>query len=121
MEPKNLTGFVYIWWQISTNKYYIGSHLGSLTDGYICSSSLILNLIQENPADWNRQIVLQGQIKYCRQIEREIIAQCIQDQRCYNQAIRSGSEIQFKDIDLHRQQLTAAQRHILDLLGDDYA
>lgn len=35
---KDYFGFIYIWWDKRRNKYYIGSHMGSIDDGYICSS-----------------------------------------------------------------------------------
>ena len=33
-----MSGFVYIWRDRKHNRYYIGSHWGSETDGYVCSS-----------------------------------------------------------------------------------
>ena len=118
MDTSHLKGFVYIWWEISTGKYYIGSHLGTPTDGYICSSQLILNKIQTNRQDWHRERVLEGQLKYVRTTEKEIIAACLDDDLCYNQAIEAGSRIVFKDIDLTIDTVSEEARNILQILGE---
>jgi hypothetical protein len=53
--------FVYKWTEPSTGKWYIGSRAKKgchPNDGYLCSSKFVKRLIEANPADWKRDIVL---------------------------------------------------------------
>lgn len=51
------TGFIYRWFDKLTNLYYIGKHRGSLNDGYISSSAIMLNEYYQRPGDFNREIL----------------------------------------------------------------
>jgi hypothetical protein len=120
MEAAQLKGFVYLWSQRETGKYYVGSHLGSPNDGYICSSKLIEDNVRNNPRQWHRDILVEGQIQTIRQIEREIIAALVKDPLCLNQAISSGAPIKFKDLDLTHDAMTEEQRLMAKMIGEDY-
>ena len=48
--------FVYHWFNHETGKRYIGSHYGSLDDGYICSNKLVQASFKKNPFAWTREI-----------------------------------------------------------------
>lgn len=50
-------GFVYIWRDRKHNRYYIGSHWGTVEDGYICSSSWMRNAYKRRPNDFKRRVV----------------------------------------------------------------
>lgn len=50
-------GFVYIWRDRKHNRYYIGSHWGSVDDGYICSSKWMKHAIKRRPEDFKRRII----------------------------------------------------------------
>jgi len=53
--------FVYKWTELSTGKWYIGSRAKKgchPNDGYLCSSKFVKRLIEENPSDWRRDVVL---------------------------------------------------------------
>jgi hypothetical protein len=55
--------FVYHWQELSTNKWYIGKRTSKgchPNDGYICSSNIVLPLIQANPTNWKRTIIAIG-------------------------------------------------------------
>ena len=52
--------FVYCWTDVKTNKLYIGSHKGTVNDGYVCSSKLMLQEYTKRPQDFTRQIVAEG-------------------------------------------------------------
>ena len=60
-ETKPITfekyGFVYIWWNKSKNRYYIGSHWGLITDGYVCSSYYMLTDYKKNSDSFKRRIL----------------------------------------------------------------
>jgi hypothetical protein len=50
-------GFVYVWYDKLRKMYYIGSHWGTETDGYICSSNRMRNVYKRRPQDFKRRIV----------------------------------------------------------------
>jgi hypothetical protein len=55
-----MEAFVYCRPDRATNKLYVGSHKGSIDDGYVCSSKHMLKEYRERPADFSRQIVAEG-------------------------------------------------------------
>lgn len=50
-------GFVYIWRDKKHNRYYIGSHWGTESDGYICSSFWLKQAYKLRPQDFKRRII----------------------------------------------------------------
>lgn len=50
-------GFVYIWYDRKHKRYYIGSHWGTETDGYICSSNWMRDSYKRRPTDFKRKII----------------------------------------------------------------
>lgn len=62
-------GFIYIWRDNKKNKYYLGSHWGTETDGYICSSTWMRNAYNRRPQDFKRKII---EILYERKNIRDI-------------------------------------------------
>ncbi len=50
-------GFVYIWYDRKHKRYYIGSHWGTVDDGYICSSTWMRNSYKRRPEDFKRRII----------------------------------------------------------------
>jgi hypothetical protein len=50
-------GFVYIWRDRLTKRYYIGSHLGAENDGYVCSNKWMLAAFRKRPEDFKRRII----------------------------------------------------------------
>jgi len=50
-------GFVYIWYDKKKTRFYIGSHWGTVDDGYICSSSWMKKTYKIRPTDFNRRIL----------------------------------------------------------------
>lgn len=68
--------FVYKWTQLSTAKWYIGSHTSKTAhpdDGYICSSKIVKPMILENPNDWVRSILETGTAKTMVELEHELL------------------------------------------------
>jgi hypothetical protein len=55
MEQKY--GFIYIWRDRKHNRYYIGSHWGTVDDGYICSSTWMMQAYKKRPQDFKRKIL----------------------------------------------------------------
>lgn len=49
--------FVYQWVDSKHNKFYIGVHRGSLTDGYISSSKILNQEYKLRPHDFTRQVI----------------------------------------------------------------
>jgi hypothetical protein len=52
--------FTYCWTDKKTQKLYVGVHLGSETDGYICSCKLMLDEYFKRPEDFSRQVIARG-------------------------------------------------------------
>lgn len=50
-------GFVYIWFDRKHKRYYIGSHWGTENDGYVCSSSWMMQAYKLRPEDFKRRIL----------------------------------------------------------------
>lgn len=50
-------GFVYIWYDRKHKRYYVGSHWGRETDGYICSSRWMRKAYKRRPQDFKRRIL----------------------------------------------------------------
>ena len=53
-------GFVYIWRDRKHNRYYIGAHWGTETDGYICSSDWMKQAYKLRSKDFKRKIIKRG-------------------------------------------------------------
>lgn len=88
--PDQTIAFIYIWRQISTGMWYLGSHSSEgchPADGYICSSHVVLNLILNNPEDWIREVVDRSpDTKLIRDLESEYlhVLDARLDKRSYN-------------------------------------
>jgi hypothetical protein len=50
-------GFVYIWRDKKYNRYYIGCHWGVVDDGYVCSSTWMMQAYKHRPQDFRRKIL----------------------------------------------------------------
>lgn len=50
-------GFVYIWYDRKHKRYYVGSHWGYENDGYVCSSSWMLQAYKHRSNDFKRRII----------------------------------------------------------------
>jgi hypothetical protein len=68
-----MTGFVYCWTDHKENKLYIGVHKGKIDDGYICSSKIVLELMNKRPGDFTRQIIAEGDYDLMRKFETKIL------------------------------------------------
>jgi hypothetical protein len=51
------TAFVYIWYNKVKRMFYIGKHYGSVNDGYVCSSKMMLIDYNRNPDHFKRRIL----------------------------------------------------------------
>lgn len=56
-------GFVYIWFDRKHKRYYIGCHWGTLDDGYVCSSTWMLQGHKRRPNDFKRRILKRNILK----------------------------------------------------------
>lgn len=65
--------FVYCWTDHKTNKLYVGSHKGSINDGYICSSKHMMKEYKKRPEDFTRQIIANCSVEEARKLETKIL------------------------------------------------
>jgi len=68
-----MEAFVYCWTDKKTNMLYVGSHKGSIDDGYICSSKYMLEEYNKRPEDFSRQIIAEGVLLDMRKLESKIL------------------------------------------------
>jgi hypothetical protein len=52
-----MIGFIYIWRDKQRKMFYVGSHLGDPTDGYLSSSRWLNSEIRYRPSDFRRRII----------------------------------------------------------------
>ena len=90
--------FVYIWKHLPDDKYYIGSHKGSTTDGYITSSDLINKSILADSEDWTREIVAWGNEQEMRELEKDLIKQVFEEPDCLNQSYDANAPVVLKEV-----------------------
>jgi hypothetical protein len=50
-------GFVYIWYDRKHKRFYVGSHWGTVDDGYICSSRWMHKAKRNRPQDFKRRVI----------------------------------------------------------------
>jgi hypothetical protein len=50
-------GFVYLWFDRKTKRFYIGSHWGTEDDGYVSSNPKVQEAYRERPQDFKRRIL----------------------------------------------------------------
>lgn len=65
--------FVYCWTDHLANRLYVGSHKGSVDDGYVCSSKLMMEEYNKRPSDFTRQIVAEGTFTDIRVLEAKLL------------------------------------------------
>lgn len=56
-DSSSIYGFVYVWYDRKRKMFYIGSHVGQVDDGYVCSSNRMRNAYRRRPHDFKRRIV----------------------------------------------------------------
>jgi len=118
LAVNSMRAFVYIWTHTSA-KFYIGGHIGTEDDGYICSSNIILDSIRAEPDQWQRHILATGTAAEMRLVEQQTIEQYLAEPGCLNQTQGDGFKIVFKDkLEVGKTTMTAEATHILNLLGE---
>lgn len=50
-------GFIYLWWDTKRNLYYLGSHKGTIDDGYAGSNKRFQNAYKSRPHTFRRKIL----------------------------------------------------------------
>lgn len=65
--------FVYSWRNKTTGRLYIGFHKGSENDGYICSSSVMLEEYTKNPDNFERFLIAHGTVTDMLALETAIL------------------------------------------------
>jgi hypothetical protein len=55
--------FLYCWTNKANGKLYIGTHKGTIDDGYVCSSRIMIEEYLNNPSEFTRSIIATGNYK----------------------------------------------------------
>ena len=88
--------YLYRWTELSTGKTYIGSRYAKNchpNDGYICSSKVVKPLIEQNPTNWQKQILVVGNPTDIRELESKYLTvlDAAKNSHFYNKRNGSGS------------------------------
>lgn len=67
----NKLGFVYLWFDRKRKKFCIGSHIGSLDDGYVTSTGYMMHAYKRRPYDFRRRILWQATLFDYRVLHEE--------------------------------------------------
>jgi hypothetical protein len=65
--------FVYCWTDHKKEMLYVGVHKGTVDDGYVCSSKIMMEEYKKRPEDFTRQIVASGTYKDMYKFETKIL------------------------------------------------
>lgn len=87
-----MEAFVYCWTDHKTNRLYVGSHKGTIDDGYVCSSKHMMKEYKNRPADFTRQIIAEGKLEDIRILEGKILkaSNARLDEQFYNKHDNDG-------------------------------
>lgn len=104
--------FVYSWKNTTTNQIYIGWHKGSDTDGYICSSKVMLAEYNENPELFQRFIIAHGSAADMLALEQAILTSmdAKNDPTVYNQTNGNKNFILKSITEEHRLKISRANK-----------
>ena len=77
--------FVYLLLNTDNGRYYVGFHKGTKDDGYVCSSRNYEFWQDYNQGmEFRRYYLFFGSTEECRKREKEELAGCYNDPKCYN-------------------------------------
>ena len=68
-----MEAFVYCWRNKSNRMQYVGWHKGTVDDGYVCSSKVMLSEYRKDPELFERQIIAFGSVKEMMELEHAIL------------------------------------------------
>lgn len=90
-------GFTYCWSDHKHAKVYVGVHLGTPDDGYVCSSKIMLKEYKDRPQDFTREILFAGPYEECAKFETALISGLFKQDKntFYNRS--NGRKILFDD------------------------
>lgn len=78
--------FLYCWTNTAVGKMYIGYHVGTEDDGYVCSSKYMKKEYKESPELFTRQIIAYGTEDDIRNLETTVLTalDAANDEQFYN-------------------------------------
>lgn len=99
--------FLYCITDKMTNKLYIGVHKGRETDGYFCSSKIVLQEHNKRPDDFSRQIIAHGSYKEVLKLEAKILTaiDAKNDNMMYNMHNGDGNFIYVHRTEKYRENM----------------
>ena len=99
--------FTYCWTDIKINKLYVGWHKGSIDDGYICSSKLMLEEYNKRPDDFKREIIATGSSLDMVALESAILRaeKVSTNEQYYNRHENNGKFILTKHSETSKQKM----------------
>lgn len=85
--------FLYKWTDTKQNMFYVGVHKGTIDDGYICSSKILLEEYKKRPNDFKRKILKTGTYEQVIKEETKLLKEvnAAQNKQYYNQHNGDGN------------------------------
>lgn len=115
--PKNYTGFVYLWYDHKHNLFCIGSHMGTIKDGYVTSTGHMGKAYKKRPVDFKRRIIYWhfDDHKSLYEKETEVLSK-IKDHELYTNDNRNAGTIRYYNMKKMGRGLDSetARRHKLE-------
>jgi len=105
-----MEAFLYCWTDKKNNKLYLGYHKGNSNDGYVCSSKVMLKEYNQNPKDFNRQIIACGTANDCRNLESILLKKinAAKNENFYNQNNMDGKFVCSGHNEITRKKISKA-------------
>ena len=88
-----MDSFLYQWFDKTKNMFYIGVHKGTINDGYICSSKVMLEEYKKRPNDFERKILQYGNFQTLIKKETKLLIKinAAENAQYYNQHNGDGN------------------------------
>lgn len=108
--------FTYCWTDKSSYKLYVGTHKGSVTDGYVCSNEIMLEEYKKRPGDFTREIIAFGTYQEMIKLETAILKRvnAAKDPGFYNMHNGDGNFYNKGHSDSTKQKLKIARNKRTD-------
>lgn len=107
-------GFTYCWSDHRDAKVYVGIHLGSPDDGYVCSSKTMLAEYKSRPLDFTREILFFGPYDMCAKFEKSLIDGLFKQDKSTHYNRSNGRKVLLDDEVREKMKIKATGRKLSD-------
>lgn len=103
IEYMKYFGFIYQWHDTKKDLKYIGSHYGTLEDGYVCSSAIMLRAYTKRKSDFKRTILeyIEVDDKKILHIREQFYLDTISNDELYTSENKKNKTIKYYNMKKH--------------------